>query len=253
MSIVYADTSLFKDVANDAWYAKDVQFVAGKGLMNGEGDEFKPDDYVTRSELAAILNRFYAITDNETKIANTIVNVLPLIVKIDCGKSYGSGIIVSDNLALTANHVTVTDNVKIKLYNNNTIFNGKVIAKSIDYDLSLIQTDKSINVSSKIKFGSIKVGESVLSIGNPAGVNFTVTKGIISAFKYKEVNNNKLIRQLQFDAATTPGGSGGGLFNVDGELVGMFLSYDKKANDISYAIDAEFIKQFLKESRISLE
>jgi len=140
----------------------------------------------------------------------------------------GSGFIVSpDGLILTNNHVVADANKVTVILSDRREFDAKVVGRDPTTDVAVIKIDGH-NLPT-VPLGNdetARVGDWVLAIGNPLGLDFTVTQGIISAkgrgglaglydSKYAVVDN------LQTDAPINPGNSGGPLVNVRGEVVGM--------------------------------
>jgi serine protease Do len=137
--------------------------------------------------------------------------------------SLGSGVIVDkDGYILTNNHVVKdADEIKVKLSDDRE-FKGKVIGVDPKTDLAVIKIDS--NHLPVIKLGDsdkLRVGETVIAIGNPFGLSYTVTSGIISATGRANVGIADYEDFIQTDAAINPGNSGGALVNVRGELVGI--------------------------------
>ncbi|GBD97080.1 MAG TPA: DegQ family serine endoprotease [Nitrospirae bacterium] len=137
--------------------------------------------------------------------------------------SLGSGVIVSpDGYILTNNHVIKNaDKIKVLLPDKRE-FTGRIIGSDPKTDLSVIKIDAG-NLST-LSFGNsdaLRVGELVLTIGSPYGLNQTVTMGIVSAVGRANVGIAEYEDFIQTDAAINPGNSGGALVNVKGELVGI--------------------------------
>lgn len=137
--------------------------------------------------------------------------------------SLGSGVIVSQNgYILTNNHV-IKNAVKIKvLLSDKREFNGKIIGTDPKTDLSVIKIEAE-NLAT-LKMGNsdeMKVGEIVLAVGNPFGLNQTITMGIVSAVGRANVGIADYEDFIQTDAAINPGNSGGALVNAKGELIGI--------------------------------
>jgi serine protease Do len=137
--------------------------------------------------------------------------------------SLGSGVIVdSSGYILTNYHVIKgADEIKVKLYDKR-VFDGTVIGYDAKTDIAVIKI-KSDGLRS-IKWGDsdkLQVGETVIAIGNPYGLNLTVTSGIVSATGRANVGISDYEDFIQTDAAINPGNSGGPLVNVRGELVGI--------------------------------
>lgn len=140
----------------------------------------------------------------------------------------GSGVIISKNGYIVTNaHVVenvVDGGVTVQTFDKKE-YKAKVIGKDPLTDLALIKIEAdNLPVAHFGDINTVKVGEMVLAVGNPMGLNHTVTQGIVSA-----IGRGSLVRKgganiehyIQTDAAINPGNSGGGLFNLNGSLVGI--------------------------------
>jgi len=140
----------------------------------------------------------------------------------------GSGFIVSaDGYILTNNHVVAdADKVTVTLFDRRVFENAKVVGRDPTTDVAVIKIDaKNLPMLSLGDDASARVGQWVLAIGNPLGLNFTVTAGIVSA---KGRDQSALLRNpyaitdyIQTDAAINPGNSGGPLLNIRGDVIGI--------------------------------
>lgn len=135
----------------------------------------------------------------------------------------GSGFIISeDGYIVTNNHVVEkADKVTVKLSNGKE-FVAKKVGSDPETDVALIKIDaKGLKPLTLGNSDKIKVGEWVVAIGNPFGLEHTVTAGIISAKGRGDLNIVDYADFIQTDAAINPGNSGGPLINLDGEVIGM--------------------------------
>lgn len=136
----------------------------------------------------------------------------------------GSGVIISqDGYILTNNHViNGANSVKVRL-RDSTEYDATIVGSDSDNDIALLKV--SATGLSPATFGdsnSLAVGDYVVAIGNPLGeLGGTVTDGIISALARKVTIEDTQMTLLQTNAQVNPGNSGGGLFNANGELVGI--------------------------------
>jgi len=140
----------------------------------------------------------------------------------------GSGFIVSnDGYILTNNHVVAdADKVTVTLFDRRVFENAKIVGRDPTTDVAVIKIDaKNLPVLSLGDDANARVGQWVLAIGNPLGLNFTVTAGIVSA---KGRDQSALLRNqyaitdyIQTDAAINPGNSGGPLLNIRGDVIGI--------------------------------
>lgn len=147
----------------------------------------------------------------------------------------GSGVIISsDGYIVTNNHVVNgADELTVTLEDNRE-FNAKIIGTDPTTDLALIKIDaKNLPAIAIANSDNVKVGEWVLAIGNPLGLNNTVTAGIISA-KARQMGEG-VSSMIQTDAAINQGNSGGALVNTRGELVGInAMIYSQTGQNIGY-------------------
>lgn len=148
----------------------------------------------------------------------------------------GSGIIISDDgYILTNNHIVSTSSsesyyqvsdankVTVTLFNDNTEYEAKIVGKDEQTDLAVIKIDKT--GLSKAEFAdsdSIKVGEFAMAVGNPLGMQSSITCGVISAINREVTDSDgKKFTLIQTDAAINSGNSGGALVNSEGKVIGI--------------------------------
>src|SRR5690348_12197365 len=139
------------------------------------------------------------------------------------GGGMGSGVIVSpDGYIITNNHVVGdAKDVQVTLPDKRE-FTGKVVGTDPKTDLAVVKIDGR-DVPS-VQWGDsarLQVGEYVLAVGNPFGLNSTVTLGIVSALGRGRMGITQYEDFIQTDAAINPGNSGGALVNTKGELIGI--------------------------------
>ena len=136
----------------------------------------------------------------------------------------GSGVIVSsDGMIITNNHVVSgARNIRVRL-SDGTEYDAKILGTDTDTDIAVIKIEAE-NLPFAILGNSndIDVGEEVLAVGNPLGeLGGTVTNGIVSAISRDVTIDGTEMTLIQTNAAVNPGNSGGGLFNLYGELIGI--------------------------------
>jgi serine protease Do len=168
-------------------------------------------------------------------------------------KSLGSGVIVSNDglIATNAHVVQKATEIYVVLYDG-TMVQAKVLKVSQADDLAIIQTELPYPVI-KVRYADIRelmVGETVIAIGNPLGLENSVTVGVVSgkdrSFSSPECDY-VCSGLVQTDAPINPGNSGGALFNLDGELVGINVAVVQEAQNIGFAIPAIKIIKLLSE------
>lgn len=165
-------------------------------------------------------------------------------------ESLGSGFIISDDgYILTNNHVILeADSVVVGL-NDGVDYPAKVVGTDPTSDLALLKIEVDHKLPT-VKFGSstdLKVGEWVFAIGSPFGFDHSVTQGIVSA-KGRGLNTEKYVPFIQTDVAINPGSSGGPLFNMKGEVVGVnsqIISRTGGYLGLSFAIPSDVAKDVI--------
>ncbi len=171
-------------------------------------------------------------------------------------KGLGSGFIIDeDGYVITNNHVVEgADEIKVKTHDQRE-YDAEIVGRDAKTDIALIKIKDLQNDLPAAKLGdsdALKVGEWVIAIGNPFGLQETVTTGIVSA-KWRKIGRGPYEDFIQTDASINPGNSGGPLFNMHGEVVGvntMIYSTTGGNIGIGFAIPinlAESIVQQLKE------
>jgi serine protease Do len=165
-------------------------------------------------------------------------------------QSLGSGFIISsDGYILTNNHVVdKARDIKVAL-SDGRVMEAKLIGKSQEIDIALIKVDAANLPAVELgDSGILEVGDWVLAIGNPFGLNHTVTAGIVSA-KGRVIGMGPYDDLIQTDAAINPGNSGGPLFNVSGEVVGINTVIIATGQNLGFAVPISMVKEVLPSIR----
>ena len=167
-------------------------------------------------------------------------------------RSLGSGFIIDKNgYILTNNHVVEkASEIKVKLFDGTT-YKAKVVGKDPKTDVALIKIDpkgKELHVAELGDSDALQIGEWVLAIGNPFGLSYTVTAGIVSA-KGRVIGEGPYDNFIQTDASINPGNSGGPLVNMKGQVVGINSAIIARAQGIGFAIPINMVKALLPQLR----
>ncbi len=162
-------------------------------------------------------------------------------------KSLGSGFIISsDGYIFTNNHVVEqADKILVKLSDGKE-YEAKIIGKDAKTDIALIKikpTD-SLPVAETGDSDKLRVGDWVMAIGNPFGLEQTVTAGIVSA-KGRVIGAGPYDNFIQTDASINPGNSGGPLFNMEGKVIGINTAIVAQGQGIGFAIPISMAKTIL--------
>jgi serine protease Do len=164
-------------------------------------------------------------------------------------KSLGSGFIISpDGYIFTNNHVVEqADKIIVKLSDEKE-YEAKVIGRDAKTDIALIKIkpNKSLPVVEIGDSDKLRVGDWVMAIGNPFGLEQTVTAGIVSA-KGRVIGAGPYDNFIQTDASINPGNSGGPLFSMDGKVIGINTAIIAQGQGIGFAIPINMANRILPE------
>jgi serine protease Do len=162
----------------------------------------------------------------------------------------GSGLIVdSDGHIVTNNHV-IGDATEIEVrFSDKTKLIAHVVGKDPDTDLAVLKvtTDRPLPGARFGDSAGVKVGQWVLAVGNPFGLDRTVTLGVVSGIGRENINLSRYENFIQTDASINPGNSGGPLFNLRGEVIGINTAIINFAQGIGFAIPSNMAKQVIEQ------
>ena len=169
-------------------------------------------------------------------------------------KGTGTGVIVSENGYIVTNNHVIEDatSIKVTLTDGNS-YDAKLIGTDSELDIALIKIEAdNLTVAALGSSSELNVGDTSIVIGNPLGqLGGTVTHGIISALNRSIKLDGKTMELLQTDAAINPGNSGGGLFDEEGNLVGIIVAKSTNSSDgtslegLGFAIPIDNVKKIL--------
>jgi putative serine protease PepD len=205
--------------------------IGGAALWTSTHDEVQSSPVLTQTGGSTVQ------TATGGSIEKVAQGVLPSVVMIDVtgpnGEGSGSGIILSrDGKILTNNHVVALAGSSGEMnvaFNDGSHASAKVLGTDPLTDTAVIQAEgvKNLTPATLGHSSSLQVGQGVVAIGSPFGLDATVTSGIVSALN-RPVNvgqvsqgNSTVYPAIQTDAAINPGNSGGPLVNLSGEVIGI--------------------------------
>jgi 2-alkenal reductase len=203
------------------------------------------------------------VAQNDLMVA-LFERVSPGTVAIITDSGQGSGFVYDSQGHIVTNYHVIEGarNVEVR-FNSGFMSYGTVIGTDLDSDLAIVKVDAPANELYPLPLGdssTLKVGQTVIAIGNPFGLNSTMTLGIISALGrtlesiHESPDGNYYTAGdiIQTDAAINPGNSGGPLFNINGEVIGVnraiisnnFTSAGQPTNSgIGFAVSINMIKR----------
>jgi S1-C subfamily serine protease len=151
---------------------------------------------------------------------------------------------------LTNQHVVMgASEVRVSFLGRGKADTAQVLQIDPELDLALLKTNHPITVR-PVRLGrsdQVRVGEFVMAIGNPLGLEHSVTVGVVSSVHRLLTIGNRRYRDLiQTDAAINRGNSGGPLFNIHGEVIGVNTAVSQSSQGIGFAISSDIVKDVLK-------
>jgi serine protease Do len=164
----------------------------------------------------------------------------------------GSGFIISEDGYIVTNNHVIGDANKIEItFSNGDTAKAKIIGRDKKTDIALIKVDIAKKLI-PVKFANsdkVRPGDWVIAVGNPFGLGGSVTAGIISA-RGREISGSGIVEYLQTDTAINRGNSGGPMFNIKGELVGIttaIFTTDGANIGIGFAIPSNTAKSVISQ------
>src|SRR5262245_41396173 len=158
----------------------------------------------------------------------------------------GSGVVIDpDGHIVTNNHV-IGDATEIEVrFSDKSKLIAQVVGRDLDTDLALLKVTADHPLPSAT-FGdssTVRVGQWVLAVGSPFGLDRTVTLGVVSGIGRENINLSRYENFIQTDASINPGNSGGPLFNLRGEVIGINTAIINFAQGIGFAIPSNMARQ----------
>ena len=167
------------------------------------------------------------------------------VVYVDTYDAQGSGVIIRPNLVATNCHVVESAN-NIQVYkaeerrtNRDVSYNATIIKQDEANDFCVLSVDGLWGIPATIrKYNTINIGEDVYGLGAPKGLDLSLSTGVVSQLRKDDEQ-----RLIQTDTAISPGSSGGGLFDSEGNLIGILTEkiVDEDAEGLGFAIPADLV------------
>ena len=177
-----------------------------------------------------------------TDFSGIIENVVTGVVTIRTDLSQGTGFIIDDSGYIVTNYHVVEDaRAAVVITSDNENHNVSLVGYSPDLDIALLKISGNYNSLELDNSDNVQVGEKVIAIGNPLGLQFSVSQGIVSAVH--RTGPNDLNYYIQTDAALNPGNSGGPLINTQGKVIGINNFKAGNSESLGFALESNHIKE----------
>ncbi len=237
--------------------------------LNNKIDELKTDTQTklneltksvleTQAELNSLGSQIGSI-DKEFKVlkastsadfSSIIEDVIKGVVTIRTDVGQGTGFIITDNGYIVTNAHVLTGGRKINAITyDQEILNANLVGYDENFDIALLKISGDYNNLGLYDSDNIQIGEKVIAIGNPLGLQFSVSEGIVSGIHRQGPTG--IEAYIQTDAALNPGNSGGPLINKKGKVIGINNFKVGGSENLGFALESNYIKESV--NSISLE
>ncbi len=198
---------------------------------------------------AALQQKLADIQLESTDFSGMIQDLVKSVVSVQSTGDSGSGVVLDEEGYIITNNHVVGSGITTKVidYNGKTYI-ANVFKRDQEKDLLILKIDNA--GLPKLPMGDsslLKVGEKVLAVGNPAGLKFSVSEGIVSAINRKIDNSG--VTFIQTDTPINPGSSGGPLVNKKGEVIGINAKKYQGYEGLGFVIPINFAKDFLASAK----
>jgi len=207
----------------------------------------------TQNKINQITNNLLSLEENfDTEIkllkaetsadfSGIIEDVIKSVVTIRTDVAQGTGFAISnDGYIITNAHVLSGATYANAVTSERASYPLALIGFDPTFDIALLKVNTNIEALSFADSNNIAVGEKVIAIGNPLGLSFSVSEGIVSAIDRPGSNN--INAYIQTDAALNPGNSGGPLINKEGKVIGI-NNFKITGENLGFALESNFIKE----------
>lgn len=210
-------------------------------------DALEKIDKESKSRLSDLEEEVKNVNIKSGDFSAILDKVFPGVVSIATDRGRGSGAIITEDGYVVTNYHVIRDAKIIQVVDyNKKIYLAQPIGAHTQYDVAVLRINgtnfRDLNFADSSK---VKVGERVVAVGNPAGLGFTVTEGIIS--QVERIIGPKDPPMIQTDVPINPGNSGGPLININGNIVGINRLKIAGFESLGFAIPSNVVKPVVEE------
>jgi len=193
-------------------------------------------------ELGQLKEELKNIQVESTDFSVIIDDVIQSVVSVGTNKGVGSGAVIDDRGFIVTNYHVVNDVsiIRILTYDEN-VYDAELIGFNDVIDVAVLKVDADLIELRFDDSDKVDIGERVIALGNPAGLSFTVTEGIVSAVH--RVGPNNLNIYIQTDVPINPGNSGGPLVNTNSRIIGLNNFKISGFEGLGFAIESNSVKE----------
>jgi len=206
--------------------------------LSGELDQLKIE---SQQQLGVLEDQITNLKIQNEDFSEVIEMTIPAVVSIRTNAGSGSGFFVRNSGYLVTNYHVIDGVRAASVVTSDGDSHGvTLIGSNPTADIAVLKVDGNFQ---KLSFGnsnSINVGEKVIAVGNPGGLDFTVTQGIVSAVNREDAFGNNFI---QIDVAINPGNSGGPLVNAAGKVIGVNTKKIASFEGVGFALESNLVRE----------
>ena len=176
-----------------------------------------------------------------------IQTALPSVVTVKTSAAQGTGFLITSNGYIVTNAHVLADangnlasNIRVVTNNQNTI-NAQFIGYDGNMDVALLKISGNYQALTLGNSSKVQIGDKVIAIGDPLGLQFSVSEGIVSAIDRQ--GSNGLNDYIQTDASLNPGNSGGPLIDKNGQVIGINNFKISGGENLGFALESIYVKQ----------
>jgi len=185
--------------------------------------------------------------DVSADFTDIVADVIDSVVSVIAGSVQGSGAIISDDGYIVTNYHVVNGAPSLKILTyEGQLYDASFVGAETNTDLAVLKINAG--TMQKLEFGNsnnVKVGEKVIALGNPAGFDFSVTEGIVSAVHRMGPNGLRIYTQT--DVPVNPGNSGGPLVNKEGKIIGINNFKITGFESLAFAIESNTVSDVVNQ------
>ena len=221
-------------------------------IYRGEFNRISSSLENQKSEQESFKEQINLLKSTNSDFSGVVEDSIKGVVCVITDKSVGTGFVLVSGVIVTNYHVIDGAKRIVVVNHQKKQYEAQVLSSSQTKDLSLLKADLKEGEYNGLELGdsdSLQVGRKVIAIGNPLGLSFSVTEGIISALHREGPNG--LEEYVQTDVSLNPGNSGGPLIDSSGKVIGINNFKVGDAESLGFALESNSIKEFLNELKVS--
>lgn len=222
-----------------------------KKIISNVNQSFKQELGDFKTEIGGVKTEFAELKASAGEdFSGIIEDAVESVVTIKTDVSQGTGFLITEDGFIVTNYHVISGAKQAGIFTyDKEIHQTSLVGANSNLDLALLKIEGNYESLTIGNSDSVQVGEKVIAIGNPLGLQFSVSQGIVSAVH--RTGSNGLDAYIQTDAALNPGNSGGPLINQQGKVVGINNFKLGGGENLGFALESNYIKEAVNEIAMS--